>query len=140
MAPVSWLPDNSRLRRLVRLPNSVGMTPVSWLLSRLRDVRLPNSVGMTPVSWLLPRLRCERLLRLPNSVGMTPVSWLLLRIRCESLLRLPNSVGMVPLRLLSRRSTNRTRPGVALTPYQSSTGSSLNQFVLSVQLAPSVAL
>ncbi|OAD21522.1 DsrC-like protein, partial [Candidatus Thiomargarita nelsonii] len=44
--------------KLLKLPNSVGISPVSWLSFRERDsnlVKLPNSVGISPVSWLLYR-------------------------------------------------------------------------------------
>ena len=57
------------------------------------------------------------------------------------LVRLAKSGGICPDRLLSLSSSLVTRPFMSVaTPYHSSKGSSLNQFVFFVQFSPSVAL
>ena len=59
----------------------------------------------------------------------------------RSLVRSPNSAGSAPYTLLDERFNAVTRPPLfVVTPYHSSRGLPLNQFVLVVQLPPSVAL
>ena len=54
---------------------------------------------------------------------------------------LPNSGGIGPVRLFLGRSRSVTRPWASMvTPCHSSSGLSLNQFVLRLQFSPSVAL
>ena len=67
--PVRLLPANLNTRRSVRLPNSVGIVPLSWLLSRYRSSRFgkpPSCDGIAPVSSLSFSHNCVSLLRLPR--------------------------------------------------------------------------
>ena len=74
------LPSSRNPTRLVRLPSSAGISPVSWLPSShntSRLERLPSSAGISPLSWLTSSHNSSRLERRPNSAGISPLSWLL---------------------------------------------------------------
>ena len=103
-------------------------------------VKLPNSGGMLPLSWLLYRSSHSKLVRLPNSGGMQPLSWLLSRLRDSKLARLPNSVGMLPIRWLPHRWRPVTCSPLHVTRDQLHGVFVSNQPLLSLQLAPSVLL
>ena len=86
--------------KFVKLINSTGICPESWLLSILnhfKELQFFNEAGIQPHSWLELSSRSDRLLRLPSSGGMEPLSWLELSSRSDRLLRLPSSGGMDPL-------------------------------------------
>ena len=101
-APLSWLPWMCNSARLVMLPSSTGMEPVSQLLSRYscRSFRPPSWVGMVPENRLLLTERNIRPLRFEIQAGMEPVNLLLSRYRYWSLVKLPISEGSEPERLL----------------------------------------
>ena len=169
MEPVSWLLENISVSSLSRLPNSGGMEPVSWLFPRIRASRLARSansgwngsrqlvffesqvtelgkVQPTRVGWV-PSARCwsENTAPLgwrglPTPAGWGPVSWLFPRFSRSSLVRSAKSCGMGPVSRLPQRTNCVTRPSLTVTPCQASSGSSLNQFSLLDQFAPSVAL
>ena len=99
MQPVNWFLEMDSDFRLVRLPNSSGIVPVSRLPLRFSDfrlVRLPNSSGIVPVSRLPLRFSDFRLIRLPSSPGIDPGNWAKTISRDFRLVRFPNSSGIVP--------------------------------------------
>ena len=92
--------------RLVRPPNSAGISPVNSLSAEGAALPgwsgSPNSAGISPVNWLLERFQpSSRLVRLPNSAGISPVNWLLESDSPSRLVRLPNSAGISPVNWLS---------------------------------------
>ncbi len=97
-------------------------------------MRLPNSVGISPVSPLPQRYNPSRLVRLPSSDGISPVNWLSLRNKVSRLVRLPNSDGISPVNWLSLmfKETTRSSDGPAelrtVTPSQSWIGRLADQF------------
>ena len=142
------------ISRCGRLPSWGGMGPVNSLAARLNDskpVRLPSAGGIGPERLLSPRLRVSRLMRRRISSGMVPERLFPRSRRYVSSSRLPNSGGMGPERPCgthppasgSHRLASSTRvtrpPAFTVTPYQSPSGASLSQFVLSTQFGPSVA-
>ena len=106
--PVNWLLSSHNHHRVVeRLPNSLGIVPVSWLSLRSKPcslVRVPNSLGIRPVSWLVWRFKCSSLERVPNSLGIVPVNWLLWRTNERNSERVPNSLGIWPVSWLRSRN------------------------------------
>ena len=88
---------------MTRWLSSGGMTPLNWLLDRLRllqagqvaQLRRDDATQLFVVS---PRL-C-RLPRLPSSGGMAPLNLFDINERFCRLARLPSSGGMAPLNWL----------------------------------------
>ena len=58
MHPLNWLSLSTRFVRLVRLPNSGGISPLNSFKARRNDVRLarpPSSGGSFPLNWFSAR-------------------------------------------------------------------------------------
>ena len=155
IGPVNSLQHNPSVLRFASLPSSDGMPPDSPLSSKVRWiiwVSSPSDAGIGPVRLFPERCSRLRLASSPSSEGIGPVRLLVARFRVLRLARLPTSAGIGPdrpcwtysLRSLSHRprsSRPTTRPEASvLTPYHSLSGASLNQFSLSTQFGPSVAL
>ena len=81
------------------------------------------------------------MIRLPSSGGIGPVNSFERSSSDLRLDRLPSSEGIGPVKLFLTISSSVTRPWASMvTPCHSSSGLSLNQFVLFVQFSPLVAL
>ena len=114
------LPPKSKTRRSDNSRKLDGITPVS----RLSSIHSPVSAAA-----------------LASSAGTSPVSSLSPSPRSSNAAKSPRSGTMGPFNPLSHRVSQRTCPSSFVTmPYQSSSGASLSQLSLRVQLGPSVAV
>ena len=81
------------------------------------------------------------MVRSPSAAGIGPLNGLSESRSDSRLVRSPSAAGSAPCTLLDERFNAVTRPSLSVvTPCHSSRGLPLNQFVLVVQLPPSVAL
>ena len=109
-APVKLLLERVSSDNFVRLPNSLGMFPVSEFTASQRYFKfdkLPSSAGILPLSELLLSVSQVKLVRFPSSLGILPLSELFSRPSTTKLVKPPNSLGILPLSELKSSSRSK---------------------------------
>ena len=147
ISPVNWLLSRDSSVRLDRPPSSGGISPVNWLLLEPQ----PRQVGQAAQ---LRRNLARQLVVVKRQLRQVGQAAQLRRYLARQLVVVarghstsgwtgrPAQAGISPVQtVVDERFNAVTRPSLSVvTPCHSSRGLPLNQFVLVVQLPPSVAL